>query len=299
MAKMRMFLLALLLLPDPGTAAPAEDDGFANVQIVATPLRDGLYMLSGAGGNMVLSVGDDGSFLVDDQYAQLGDKIRVAIARISDKPVRFILNTHFHGDHTGGNAAFGAAGMVIVAQDNVRKRLGKDQFLATFKRDLKAAPHVALPLVTFSDGLSLHLNGEDVQAIHVAHAHTDGDALVWFAQANVLHMGDLYFNGLYPFIDVDAGGGIDGMIAGVDRALAMIDAQTVVVPGHGPLSNKAELASYGAMLKQFRARVAALKAEGKTLAQTVAANPTREFDAALGGQFISPELLVELIYRSL
>lgn len=299
MAKMRIVLLALLLLPGMGASAPSEEDRFAKVQVEAVPIRAGLYLLRGSGGNIVLSVGDDGSLLVDDQYAQLGDKIRAAVATVSEKPVRFILNTHFHGDHSGGNAGFGASGVVIVAHDNVRRRLSTDQFLATFQRDLKAAPPAALPLVTFSDGLTLHLNGEDVQAIHIAHAHTDGDALVWFAQANVLHMGDLYFNGLYPFIDVDAGGGIDGMIAGVDLALAMIDDDTIVVPGHGPLSNRAELASYGAMLKQFRDRIAALKTAGKSLAETIAANPTREFDAKLGGQFISPALLVELIYRSL
>ena len=150
-----------------------------------------------------------------------------------------------------------------------------------------------------SDGLSLHLNGQDVRAIHVAHAHTDGDALVWFEQAKVLHMGDLYFNGLYPFIDVDAGGSIHGMIAGVQRALAMIDDRVIVVPGHGPLSNRAELKRYGEMLVVLRDRIAALKAQGKSLQQAIQAKPSAEYDAALGGKFISPELLVELIYRSL
>lgn len=293
-------MLALLLLAASALAMPASaQDRFADVQIQVTPIRDGLALLTGEGGNIVASVGADGTFIIDDQYAQLSDKIRAALATLGDQPVRFILNTHFHGDHTGGNQNFGAAGAVIVAQDNVRERMSRDQFLQTFKRDLKAAPPAALPLVTFSDGLSLHLNGQDVRAIHVAHAHTDGDALVWFEQAKVLHMGDLYFNGLYPFIDVDAGGSIHGMIAGVQRALAMIDDRVIVVPGHGPLSNRAELKRYGEMLVVLRDRIAALKAQGKSLQQAIQAKPSAEYDAALGGKFISPELLVELIYRSL
>lgn len=292
-------MLALLLFAVSAFAMPASaQDRFADAQVQVTPIRDGLALLSGEGGNIVASVGADGTFIIDDQYAQLSDKIRAALATLGDQPVRFILNTHFHGDHTGGNQSFGAAGAVIVAQDNVRERMSRDQFLQTFKRDLKAAPPAALPLVTFSDGLSLHLNGQDVRAIHVAHAHTDGDALVWFEQAKVLHMGDLYFNGLYPFIDVDAGGSIHGMIAGVQRALAMIDDSAIVVPGHGPLSNRAELKRYGEMLVVLRDRIAALKAQGKSLQQAIEAKPSAEYDAALGGKFISPELLVELIYRS-
>lgn len=292
-------MLAVLLLAASAFAMPASaQDRFADAQIQVTPIRDGLALLTGEGGNIVASVGADGTFIIDDQYAQLSDKIRAALATLGDQPVRFILNTHFHGDHTGGNQSFGAAGAVIVAQDNVRERMSRDQFLQTFKRDLKAAPPAALPLVTFSDGLSLHLNGQDVRAIHVAHAHTDGDALVWFEQAKVLHMGDLYFNGLYPFIDVDAGGGIHGMIAGVQRALAMIDDSVIVVPGHGPLSNRTELKRYGEMLVDLRDRIAALKAQGKSLQQAIEAKPSAEYDAALGGKFISPELLVELIYRS-
>lgn len=293
-------MFASLLLAVSALALPASaQDRFADVQIQVTPIRDGLALLTGEGGNIVASVGADGTFIIDDQYAQLSDKIRAAMATLGDQPVRFILNTHFHGDHTGGNQNFGAAGAVIVAQDNVRERMSRDQFLQTFKRDLKAAPPAALPLVTFSDGLSLHLNGQDVRAIHVAHAHTDGDALVWFEQAKVLHMGDLYFNGLYPFIDVDAGGSIHGMIAGVQRALAMIDDRVIVVPGHGPLSNRAELKRYGEMLVVLRDRIAALKAQGKSLQQAIQAKPSAEYDAALGGKFVSPELLVELIYRSL
>jgi len=293
-----MFLAALLVLWAPAASAQS-DDRFVNVDIAITPLRDGLALLTGQGGNIVLSSGVDGAFIIDDQFAPLGDKIRTAIATLSDKPVRFVLNTHFHGDHTGGNESFGGAGAVIVAHDNVRKRMSQAQFLETFKRDLKPAPAAALPLVTFSDGLSLHLNGQDVRVMHVAHAHTDGDAMVWFAEAKVLHMGDIYFNGLYPFIDVDAGGGINGMIAGVDTALALIDDSALVVPGHGPLSNRAELAAYGEMLRDFHTRVAALKQQGKSLDEVIAAQPTAQYNAVWAGQFISPELLIGFIYKTL
>lgn len=199
--------IATLVRAVAALAGPAAaQDRFADVRIQVTPIRGGLSLLSGQGDSIVASVGADGTFIIDDPYAQLSDKIRVTLATLSDKPVRVVLNTNFHGGHTGGNAIFGASGAAIVAQDHVRERMSRDQFLQTFKRDLKAAPPAALPLVTFGDGLSLHLNGPDVHAIDIAHAHTDGDALVWFEQAKVLHMGDLYFNGLYPFIDVDAGG---------------------------------------------------------------------------------------------
>lgn len=291
-------LAALFAVVAPAASAQS-DDRFANVEIAITPLRDGLALLTGQGGNIVLSTGADGSFIIDDQFAPLSDKIRAAIATLSDQPLRFVLNTHFHGDHTGGNEKLGLAGAVIVAHDNVRKRMSQAQFLETFQRDLKPAPAAALPLVTFSDGLSLHLNGQDVRVTHVAHAHTDGDAMVWFEQAQVLHMGDIYFNGLYPFIDVDAGGGINGMIAGVEKALALIDDRALVVPGHGALSNRAELVAYGEMLRGFRARVGELKQQGKSLDEVIATQPTAAYDAVWAGQFISPELLIGFIYKTL
>jgi len=203
---MHQMLALLVLAVSAFVGSATAQDRFADTRISVTPIHDGLSLLTGEGGNIVVSVGADGTFLIDDQFAQLSDKIRAALATLSDQPVRFVLNTHFHGDHTGGNASLGATGAVIVAQDHVRERMSRDQFLQPFQRELKAAPAAALPLVTFGDGLSLHLNGQDLRAIHSAHAHTDGDAMVWFEQAKVLHMGDLYFNGLYPFIDVDAGG---------------------------------------------------------------------------------------------
>lgn len=294
MNRIASLLLALLLAP----AVQAQQD-FSQVEIQATPIREGLYLLTGRGGNIVTSVGADGIFLVDDQYAPLTEKIQAALRKLTEQPVRFVVNTHWHGDHTGGNENLGRAGAVIVAHDNVRKRMSSEQFITAFGSKVPAAPAKALPVVTFADGLSLHLNGDTMRVIHVEHAHTDGDALVRFEGANVLHMGDAYFNGLYPFIDLGSGGGIHGMIAAVERGLALADENTVVVPGHGPLSGRAELGAYGQMLKLFRDRIARMKRDGRSREEVVAAKPTAEYDAKWGGAFIKPEQLVGFIYDSL
>ena len=294
---MRNFrLLAALALVAIPLLAVAQQD-LSKVEIKASALRGGTHMLTGAGGNMVASTGADGTFLIDDQFAPLSDRIRAALSTLSDKPLRFVVNTHWHGDHTGGNENLGKAGAVIVAHDNVRKRMSVGQLLRGSQ--VPAAPGAALPVVTFASNLTLHLNGDDVRVQHVAHAHTDGDAVVKFERANVLHMGDVYFNGLYPFIDAESGGGIDGLLAAVEQGLALSDDATLVVPGHGPVSNRAELARYGAMLKGYRERIAGMKAEGKTLAQVIAAKPTAATDALLGKAFIKPDQLVRSIYETL
>ena len=294
---MRNFrLLAALALVAIPLLAVAQQD-LSKVEIKASALRGGTHMLTGAGGNMVASTGADGTFLIDDQFAPLSDRIRAALSTLSDKPLRFVVNTHWHGDHTGGNENLGKAGAVIVAHDNVRKRMSVGQLLRGSQ--VPAAPGAALPVVTFASNLTLHLNGDDVRVQHVAHAHTDGDAVVKFERANVLHMGDVYFNGLYPFIDAESGGGIDGLLAAVEQGLALSDDATLVVPGHGPVSNRAELARYGAMLKGYRERIAGMKAEGKTLTQVIAAKPTAATDALLGKAFIKPDQLVRSIYETL
>lgn len=289
------FLAVLAVAAIPLLASAQQD--FSKVEIKTSPLRDGTHMLTGAGGNMVASSGADGVFLIDDQYAPLSDKIRAALSTLSDKPLRFVVNTHWHGDHTGGNEHMGNAGAVIVAHENVRQRMSVGQLL---RGDMvKPAPGAALPVVTFTSDLSLHLNGDEVHVQHVAHAHTDGDALVKFERANVLHMGDVYFNGLYPFIDAESGGSIDGVLAAVERGVALSDDATIVVPGHGAVSNRVELAAYGAMLKGYRDRIAAMKSGGKTLAQVTAAKPTAATDALLGKSFIKPDELVKSIYETL
>lgn len=217
--KLSCVILSLLLLAPTHTAA--QDRDFSKVEVKVSALRASTHMLTGAGGNIVASVGNDGTFIVDDQYAPLSEKIRTALNGISVQPVRFVINTHWHGDHTGGNESFGKGGAVIVAHDNVHKRMSTEQFITAFASKVPASPAAALPLVTFADGVTFHLNGDTVQVMHVAAAHTDGDALVRFQTANVLHMGDTFFNGNYPFIDSSSGGSIGGLLKAVDAGLIL------------------------------------------------------------------------------
>lgn len=288
-------MLALLVALPP--CATAQD--FSKVEVETTALRGGTHLLTGAGGNIVASIGDDGTFIIDDQFAPLAPRIRTALAGIGGGEVRFVINTHWHGDHTGGNEAFGKGGAVIVAHDNVRKRMGSEQFMAFMDRKVDASPAAALPVVTFAEAVTLHLNGDTVRVIHVADAHTDGDALVKFEQANVLHMGDTFFNGGYPFIDAGSGGSIGGVLAAVDAGLEMADANTMVVPGHGKQTDRAGLAAYGAMLKGYRDAIAKMKADGKTLEQVIAAKPTASTDEQLGKGFIKPEQFASFVYETL
>ena len=269
------------------------------VTIVAEQVSGGVYMLTGRGGNIGVSVGPDGVFMIDDQYAPLTDAIREAVRKLSDQPIRFVLNTHWHGDHTGGNENLGKAGTLIVAHDNVRERLSTDQSMPFFGRDVPASPAAALPVVTFSDALSFHLNGEDIRALHFPAAHTDGDAVVHFRGSNVVHMGDIYFNGLYPFIDSGSGGSIRGMVTAIDDVLPLMDADTRVIPGHGPLSNREELAAYRNMLADVADRIGTLIAGGKDLAAIQAAAPTATYDAAWGAGFIDAETWVRMIVEEL
>ena len=295
MAIRRIALGVALLCALP---ALAQDD-FATVEVKSADLGHGLYMLTGRGGNIVASTGDDGTFVVDDQYAPLTEKIVAALKAIDARPVRFVLNTHWHTDHTGGNENLGKAGAVIVAHDNVRTRMSSDQFITALKREVPASPKPALPLVTFSEGVTLHLNGETVEVTHVPHAHTDGDALVYFRGADLLHMGDVGWFGYYPFIDASSGGTIDGFIAGVERGIALAGEGTQVVPGHGPVGDRKALQDFHAMLVAARASVARLKAAGKSLEGTIAAKPTAQWDDTLGKGFTKPEQFIAYIYSTL
>jgi glyoxylase-like metal-dependent hydrolase (beta-lactamase superfamily II) len=262
-------------------------------------VAEGVYVLFGNGGNIGVSVGPDGVVIIDDQYAPMTPAINAALAALDPRPVRFVLNTHWHGDHTGGNENYGEAGAVIVAHDNVRARMSVPQMLEFFKRAVPASPAAALPIVTFDDSASLHLNGDEVRAVHVPDAHTDGDAIVHFRRANVIHAGDTYFNGMYPFIDVDSGGSIKGMLAAVDTMLAMSDAGTRIIPGHGPVSGRGELEAYRKVLVDTSTRVRTLKAGGKTLEEIVAAAPNADYDKAWATSFITPERYIGLLYRLL
>lgn len=296
---MRKLLVAILCCGGLFAAPVLAQQDFDKVEIKTDKLADGVYMLTGSGGNIGLGFGDDTAFVIDDQYAPLTPKILAAIAKLTDKPVKFVLNTHWHGDHTGGNENLGKTGAIIVAQDNVRKRMSTEQFIAAFGQKTPASPKIALPVVTFTDSLNLHLNGEEIHVFHVANAHTDGDSIIVFHKANVVHMGDTYFNGFYPFIDLSTGGSIDGMIAAVDKVLPMIDDNTKVIPGHGPLGNKASLAAYGTMLKTVRERVYTGVRNGDTLEQVLASKPGRGLDDTWGKGFLKPEKFFEFMYADL
>ena len=285
-----------LLLARP---ASAQQEDFSKVTVKTTSVAGSVSMLQGEGGNIGVLVGPDGVLLVDDEYAPLVPKIEAAVKQLSPKPIRFVVNTHFHGDHTGGNAGLGTDGAIIIAQDNVRKRLSTEQFSPFSKQMRPPLPVVAWPVVTFADSVSFHLDGEDIDVFHIAPAHTDGDSVVWFKTSNVVHAGDLFFNGLYPFIDFGTGGSIDGVVAGADLVLSRINDQAKVIPGHGPVGSKADLKRYRDMLATIRDRVRKAIQDGKTLDQTVASKPTAEFDAAWGNGFLKPEAFVALLYTGM
>ncbi len=253
-----------------GTAAEAQN--FDTVQVRTIALARGIYMLTGSGGNMGLSVGDDAAFLVDDQFAPLTPKILAAIAALTPKPVRFVVNTHWHFDHTGGNENLGKAGALLIAHDNVRRRMSTGLFLKALNRQEPPAPKGSLPVVTFTETVTFHINGDSLVAIHVPAAHTDGDAIVHFVKANVFHMGDVFHNTGLPFVDRSSGGSINGVIATADLVLARSDAQTKIIPGHGPLADRARLKAWRDALYTLRERMRSEIAAGKTIDQILAAN---------------------------
>ncbi len=283
-------LTLLLALPLSGQAAPEE------VQIQTVEVRGGVYMLVGQGGNIGVSAGEDGVFLIDDQFAPLTPKIKAAIAELSDQPVRFLVNTHWHYDHTGGNENWGEEGAIIVAHDNVRQRLKAGGLIEFFKNQVPPSPKAALPVITFADSVTFHLNGGELHVFHVPPAHTDGDSIIHFKAANAVHMGDLFFNGLYPFIDGSSGGSVDGVIAAAERVHAMIDDETKIIPGHGALASRADLAAYVEMLKGVRANVGALVDAGKSLEEAIAAEPTAAWDDPWGKTFITGEQFTTIVY---
>jgi len=284
----RLFLLALLL----ATPLFAQNQDFSKVEVKVQKVAGSVYMLIGAGGNIGVSVGEDGIVIIDDQFAPLAPKIKAALHGITDKPIKFVLNTHYHGDHTGGNEVFGREAP-IIAQSNVRKRLqsGSKNLGGT----TPPAPKEALPVVTFDDKVSVWANGEEIKAVHFPHGHTDGDSVIFFSKSNVVHMGDDFFNGMYPFIDVENGGSVKGMIAGVQTVLATMPDDAKVIPGHGPLSDKAGLRAFLDMLKGTWNAVDAGRKAGKTVEQLKTDNVLAPWDA-WGKGFIKTDKWIELLY---
>lgn len=292
-------MAALLGLGLLSTASFAQETDFDQVEIQTVPVADDIYMLLGEGGNIGVSAGDDGVFLIDDQFAPLTEKIQAAIAELSDRPIRFLVNTHWHFDHTGGNENLGNAGVVIVAHDEVYTRMSTEQFITAFQRTIPPSPPAALPVITFNDEVTFHLNGQTIHAFHVEPAHTDGDTVIHFPDADVIHAGDIYFNGIYPFIDTSSGGSVTGMIRGAEQILALAGEDTQIIPGHGPLSNRAELEAYREMLVEVRVLTESAIADGLSLEEFLASDPTAEYDTTWGQGFLTPEQFQTIVYQSL
>jgi len=268
---------------------------FDEVEVVTTKVTNELYMLQGAGGNIAILTGDDGVLMVDSQFADLSEKNKAAIKKLSDHKVNFLINTHWHGDHTGGNEAFAEDGAIIVAHQNVKNRLSKDELIQAFSREIKAKPKGFWPVISYNEDMQLHFNEEEVILIHVHNAHTDGDGLVYFADRNVLHMGDTYFQGKFPFIDLSTGGSVDGLIEAVQAAMMLCDTETIIIPGHGALSDKKELFEYYTMLVTMKHRVMTAIVEGNTVDDIKTMGLDEGYEA-WGTGFISSEKMLDQIW---
>lgn len=289
-----LLLIAILAASINTTIAQDKEVEFTNFQ-----LSDTVYMLRGRGGNVAISTGEDGLYIIDDQIKPITDQLLKAIHKISDKPVRFVINTHYHADHTGGNETIGGAGAVIIAHDNIRSRMNAEQVSIFMNSTTPPYAKDALPVLTFNDRISLHLNGESATAYYVAHGHTDGDSIIHFPTSNVIHMGDMYFNGLYPYVDLDAGGSIQGVIAAADLALSLADESTHIIPGHGPLATVEDLRDYRDLLTTATSNIQALIDQDMSLEQAIEAEPTKEWDDTFGEVWITPAQFVTFIYNSL
>ena len=294
--KRHLPVIAIMIICLCAIPTSAQQD-FSKVEIKATKVAGNVYMLEGAGGNIGVSVGDDGILIVDDQFAPLADKIRAALKGIADKKLRFILNTHWHGDHTGGNEAFGPEAPVI-AHDNVRKRMATEQKSEFFKRTTPASPKEALPVITFNQNLTVYFNGEEIRAIHFPHGHTDGDSVIFFSTSNVVHLGDDFFAGRFPFVDLESGGSVEGLTKNIAEIITKIPAGAKLIPGHGPLSTIEDLMNYHNMLVTTSDIVRAKIKAGKTLEQ-IKSEGLPDTWKSWGTGFIKTDMWLEIVYRSL
>jgi cyclase len=300
---MKKLLLAALLLAVPAGAQARVADGFstdwANLRIDSRELAPHLYLLHGSGGNTVASIGPDWTLLVDPAFAQVAPKLKEALHEMGMAPVRYVIDTHYHSDHSGGNGAFAKYGAVVIAQENCRKRMMETQHSAFWGSTTPPSAMVDVPTLTYERRLTLEFNDEEITAFHNQASHTDGDTIVYFHKANVVHMGDIFVNNLFPYIDVGVGGRVDGYLPVIDEVLAMIDDKTQVVPGHGPVATKQQLRAYREMIQAVRDRVAAGVASGKTLEDIMASHPTKEFDAQDATNRVDGDGFVAMVYQSL
>jgi cyclase len=300
---MRKLLLAGLLLL-PALAAAQQQQDFSKVEIKVVKLSGNVYMLQGAGGNIVASLGDDGILLVDTEYATLADRIRGALKNldITDKPIRFVIDTHYHSDHSDGNPAFAAGGATIIANENLRKRLEEGSSIGNgpggaINIKQAAQPPAALPVITYDDRITLHLNGEEIRVMHLPSAHTDGDSVVYFSKNKVVHMGDEFVRYGFPFVDLNGGGSVPGMIAACEKVAATLPADTKVIPGHGDVATMDDLREYAKMMRDTMAVVEKAKAKHRTLAQ-MKANKILAPWQKYSGSFVSTDAWIETIYNS-
>jgi len=307
MSKRTSLIAASFVLLGVFATAPAQTprvaDGFStdweHLTIDVKELEPHVYLLHGSGGNTLASVGPDGTLLVDTEFLQVAPKLKEALAKLNAGNVRYVISSHYHGDHTGANGAFHEDGAVIVAQENCRLRMTESRYSGMTGKTSPPAPVANLPTVTYEKRMTLYLNGEEIEAFHNQPAHTDGDTIVYFHHANVVHMGDVFVNNLYPYIDIGAKGTVDGYFPVIDEVLARIDDKTQVVPGHGPLATKRELKAYRDMIKTVRDRVVAGIAVGKSLEDILASEPTREFDAQYATDRVGGDGFVAMVYQSL
>lgn len=277
--------------------ASAQERDFSKVEIKTHKVSGNVYMLEGEGGNIGVSVGEDGIVIVDDQFAPLAERIRAALKGITEKPVRFVINTHYHGDHTGGNAEFAKTGSTVIAQENVRKRLAEGGVIPGGKRP--PAPKEALPIITFNDKATVWLNGEEIRAIHLPRGHTDGDSVLWFVESKVVHMGDDFVTYGFPFVDVANGGSVSGLAEGCEKVLATVPADTTFIPGHGPISKADDVRKFVQLIKETRAAVEAETKKGRSLEQIKKANVLAKWDEQYGKAFIKTDQWVETLYNDI
>ena len=289
MRKTSSFLICFIV-----TASLAQD--FDAIKIKTIKLSESIYMLEGSGGNIGVCIGEDGTFIIDDQFAPLTEKITAAIEKITPKPVQFLINTHWHFDHTDGNENFGSAGAIIVSHENSRKRMERDEVIALVGTEQKAYSRDGLPKITFKESMSFHYNGETINIYHIGRAHTDGDAIIHFVESNVLHMGDVFVRYVFPFIDEPNGGNINGMIKTLDKAAELANKLTQIIPGHGQVSNRKDLLDYRKMLVTIRNRIKIQIEKGKTLKQIIASNPTQDYE---GSDFVTKDDFVKIVYDSI